>query len=177
MIDLPAFKGCSRLDYIEASKTLVVACGGSFSDVDQAAGSGIALIDLGAEPSSIKTVISGSMLGAPVNFLWVRAFAEDQLFAATLGASDFTTGAQLAPDALYALDAVAATSTKILEAGAYDLGRAAGGGTPRTLFLPDGKATAPTVHVIDASATPPAEVGQLNPSPTTGLPPRELAWY
>jgi len=177
MIDLPGLKGCSRLDYIEASKTLVVACGGSFSDADQTAGSGIALVDLGAEPTLVKKVISGTTPGAPFNFLWVRAFAENRLFAATLGATDFTSGAQLAPDALYLVDGVAGTAVKILEAAAYDLGRAAGGGTPGALFLPDAKASGPAVHIIDASASPPVEVGQLDANPANHLAPREIAWY
>jgi hypothetical protein len=169
---------CSRVDYIEASKTLVVSCGGAFADGPaQPARSGVALIDVGHEPAVVKNVVSGTTLGGSVNFNWVQAFADDSLFAATLGTLDPVTYDQTSPDAVYAVDGVAGSGTKILEGAAFDLGRAAGLGTPRTLFVPDAKSSAPVVHVIDASVAPPVEVSSFEPSPSTHLAPREIGWY
>src|SRR5690606_16767868 len=36
-IDIPDFKNCGSMSYVESTKTLVVGCGGSFADPDQAA--------------------------------------------------------------------------------------------------------------------------------------------
>jgi hypothetical protein len=177
-IDIPVLKGCSRLAYLAASKTLYVACGGIFADGDQQiAESGIALIDLGASPPAVTKTVSGTAIGAgSVNFSWVFPAADDLTLAGTLGATDPVTYAQTAPDTLQAIDPAAGTVTKVLEGDAFDFGRAAG--TPsRILFLPDGSSTNPIVHVVDASATPIAPLADLNANPSNQLPPREIAWY
>jgi len=46
------------------------------------------------------------------------------------------------------------------------------------LLVPDAKASAPRVHVFDASgAGAPTETAAFVPDSANGLPPREIAWY
>src|SRR6185295_10161917 len=85
-IDLGGLKGCSALYHLASSNTLFVACGGSFADADQAAGSGIAEIDLGASPPAVmRTTMAAKLDGQPLNFSWVAALSATQMFAGTLG--------------------------------------------------------------------------------------------
>jgi hypothetical protein len=177
-VPLTGMKGCSALEYLAASNTLFVACGGSFSDVDQAGASGIVMVDLAVDPPVAKKIIPASTFGtSPVNFSWVLPFAGDLVFVGVLGAQDFTTGVETAPDALYALNPITGTTTKVMEAPAFSLARAVASDMPRTVFVPDGTRTKPLIHVIDAASNPPTKVSQLDANPSTHLPPREIAWY
>jgi hypothetical protein len=178
-IDIPGFKGCSRLAYLAASKALYVACGGLFADpIDvQIAESGIAIIDLGASPPVVKQTISGTAIGAgSVNFSWVAPLASDLLLAGTLGTTDPVTYQQTSPDTAQAINPGAGTAVKVLQGDAFALGRAAG--TPAGwVYLPDGSATKPIVHVFAPAATPVAAAVDLDSNPSNHLPPREIAWY
>ena len=178
MIALSGLAGCSRLDYLADSRTLFVACGGSSSAVDQAATSGIALVDLGVEPPVLKAVLPVSAIGGqPLNFSWVAALSDQQILAATFGAIDFATNAQTAPDAVWSIAANGTAAAKLLEGGAFNLGRAAVLQTPRTLLVPDADPTQPLVHVFGLSGTVTNPAPDIDANPSQHLPPREIAWY
>jgi hypothetical protein len=178
MIDLPGLAGCSRMQYQSSSKTLLVVCGGASSDLDPSATSGVALIDLGGATPIVKKTVPASWLGAqPFNFSWVAAVGDGQVWAATFGALDFTSGAQTAPDKAWSIATADGTSSSLLEGGAYNLGRAAFlDGSAPTLFLPDADLAHPLVHVLGAAgaSTPPVDI---DANPSQHLPPREVAWY
>lgn len=177
-IDLPDLKGCEGMQYVSASKTLYVACGGSFSDADQMAGSGVAAIDLGASPPAVAKVTKAEMFGQPVNFLWVAALPDERLFTATMGTfPDMMSNTPGTNDKAFVFDGAADKATALgLEAGALDLGRSAVG--EGKLFVPDATFNKSVVHIFDVSGTgAPAELSSLDPDPAKKLPPREIAWY
>ena len=177
MIPLTGLAGCEGLDYLAETKTLFVACGGASSAADQSATSGIAVVDLGVDPPVLKKVLPASLVGGGLlNFFWIAALSEAQVWASTFGVSDFMTGVQTAPDALWSIDSKRGVAMKTREAGAYNIGRPALLHSSPTLFLPDGDMSHPLIHIIDATgaATP---VVDLDANPSQHLPPRDVAWY
>ena len=123
-------------------------------------------------------VLPASGVGAqPLNFSWLAPQSSGLVWAATFGAIDFTSNAQLAPDAVWSLDPAGGAAIQLFSGGAFNLGRAAllEGGTP-ALFLPDADAAHPLVHVIGAAgaSVPPVDI---DANPSQHLPPREVAWY
>jgi hypothetical protein len=178
MIPLAGLAGCARLDYLAASQTLLVACGGASSDLDQSATAGLALVDLGVTPPAVKAILLAAVVGGqPLNFSWVAPFSANLVFAATFGAMDFTTKAQLAPDAVWAIVPGTGAVTKLIEGGAYNLGRAAMLASPGTLFVPDADTSRPLIHLFTVSATGAVAAGDLDANPSTHLSPRAIAWY
>jgi hypothetical protein len=175
-IALTGLKGCSRLDYLAGAHTLFVACGGSFSDADQTAASGIALVRLSDTPPSLQVIPASSIEGAPVNFAWVVAFADDLIFAGTLGSLDLNQ-VQTAPDLFSSIDPMSGAKMRLLTGGAFDFGRAAGVPASRVIFLPDADMNHPLVHVMDGSSASGAQLADFDPNPKNHFPPREIGWY
>jgi hypothetical protein len=174
-IDLTGRKGCSGMTYLEGTKTLLVACGGNFSDGDgQAASSGIVAIDLGLSPPAVKGTVSAAVLGGRLSTGGVAALSENEIFTITSG--EFS-GAP--PDQLWTFGLASTGATKLLDgSGAFVLGGFLMDRSHQRLFVADGTTSAPRIRVFDASN--PAEVKEassFNPSPTQGLPPRGIAFY
>jgi hypothetical protein len=177
MIALPGLAGCARLDYLDADHTLYAACGGDSSALDQFQTAGVAMIDLAVDPPVVSKVVPASALGGhPVNFSWVAPFSGDLFFAGTFGATDFSTGTQLAPDAVSAVVPSSGQVTALASGGAYELGRAALA-FPSTLYLPDADPASPLIHLFDLSATGASPAGDLDANPSVHLPAREVAFY
>jgi hypothetical protein len=172
VVSLTGLKNCGAMDLLPGSKTLLVACSGAFADVDPLLESGIAVVDLAADPPAVTRVLSAELLGSrPVNFLWLVAASPTQVFVNTLGA--FTPAVS---DALFAIDPTNGHTTPFGAATAFNLGRAAGGGG--RLFVPDATSSRPRVHVFSVpSDAAPSETSAFDPEPAHGLPPREIAWY
>jgi hypothetical protein len=178
MIALPGLAGCARLDYFAGDKMLYAACGGSSSAANQSASAGVALIEIGVDPPVVSKVIPASAFaGRSINFSWVAPVSGDLFFAASFGAKDFATNAQLAPDAVSAVVPSTGTVSKLIEGGAYNLGRAALLASPGTLFVPDADSTKPMLHVFAVSAAGAVPADDLDANPSVHLPPREIAWY
>jgi hypothetical protein len=176
-VALTGLKGCSALSLVEGDKKLLVACGGSFADADQAAGSGVAVVDLSVSPPTLSHVTKASAFGAqPLNFSWVAAGSLTRAFAATIGSfGDAASNTPGTNDGLFGFDTTTDTTGPIaLDAGAFDLGRATLAGT--RLVVPDAAADKPRVHVFEVSGVP-AETAAYDPEPSKGLAPREVAWY
>jgi hypothetical protein len=174
-IDLPDQANCEGIVADDAANKLYVSCGGSFTDADQTATSALVEIDVsGAKPA--LTVVTGKSLGTqPVSLLAAALFGGNA-FASTAGSIDFGTGAQIAPDTLYAIDLATGKGSKVVDGGAFNLGRPAVDAATKTLFLPDGDPVTPRVRVFDVSGAP-AEGTAFEPNPAEHLPPREIAWY
>jgi hypothetical protein len=68
-------------------------------------------------------------------------------------------------------------STKILDGGTFNLGRAVVDAATKRVFLPDSDATTPRVHIFDASGAAVVPSATFEPNPAGHLPPREIAWY
>jgi hypothetical protein len=176
---LTGLKGCSAMAYLEATKTLFVACGGSFADADQAAGSGIAELDLNVVPPKLTRVTKASTFGGPpVTFFWVAAASPTRGFTTVIGSlPDAAHNVAGTNDAAFAFDPAAGAAMPLgLETGPFDMGRGILDGG--LLLVPDATATKPLVHVFDVSgAGAPVETTSFDPDPARGLPPHELARY
>jgi hypothetical protein len=178
-IDLAQQKGCSAIDYYPAVKKLYVSCGGAFSDgANQAKGSALVEIDLSAEtPALTRTIPAEFVGGQPINFSYAAVFG-DVAFVGTLGSfPDTMSGSPGSSDTFYAALLNGSTAIKLLDGGAYNLGRVAVDSTRKRLFMPDGDFTAPRVHVYGVSATGATESGTFEANPAGHLPPREVVWY
>jgi hypothetical protein len=178
-IDLAPQKNCSAIDYQAAVNKLYVSCGGAFSDgPEQAQGSALVEIDLsGAVPTVTRTIPAALVGGQPINFSYA-AIVGDVALVGTLGSfPDAKAGSPGSADAVFWVALDGSSSAKVLDGGAYNLGRAAADGTRKRVFLPDGDATTPRVHVFDVSATGATESGTFESNPAAHLPPREVAWY
>ena len=82
-----------------------------------------------------------------------------------------------APDTLYSVALATGAATKVVDGGAFNLGRPAIDASSKTLLLPDGDPTKPLVHVFALSGATAVAGKDFEPNPTDHLPPREAAWY
>lgn len=170
-VALTGLYNCEGMDYVDSTKTLLVACGGPFGGaVSQ---SGIAVVNLGASPPSFTRAIPSTAFdGRPLQFSWVLALSPaaggTRAFAVTNdpNATD--------PDALFAFDYVAGTATQFATSDSYTLGQPAG--APGLLVVPFGTFTAPQIKLYDVSAAPTATTA-FTSDPVTNLPPEVVAWY
>ncbi len=177
VVDLPNWKECSGIEYVAATNRIYVSCWGSPNDADQAATSALVEIDVSGERAAIGRVVPASKIGnLPINFSYAAVIGETA-FVGTFGVSDFKTGAVITPDAFQAVSLATVTATKLLDGGAYNFGRAAVDPVGMKVFLPDGDAVAPRVHVFDASGAVPVASGMFEPDTAGHLAPREIAWY
>ncbi|MBC7976910.1 MAG: hypothetical protein H7138_18195, partial [Myxococcales bacterium] len=63
-LDLPAgLQNCGGLSYVEATKTLVVACGGNYSQPSQVASSGLAFVDVAVSPPVVTRQLPATAFG------------------------------------------------------------------------------------------------------------------
>jgi hypothetical protein len=175
-LSLGGLKNCEGIDYVDATRTVLVACGGQFGSTEQALESGVAVVNVSTSPATLTRVISAVAFPTPpVTFLWVAALpsasAATRAFTATLGS--FSPSA---PDRLYQFDFITGVTISFGTASPFDLGRpVAGNGR---LLVPDASASTPRIHVYDARAAgaPTLEVSFVADT-VNGLPPREVAWY
>jgi hypothetical protein len=178
-IDLSPYTGCSGIVADDANKKLYVSCGGEYTDTDQTATSALVEIELSGATPMVHEIAGGKSLGLgtqPVSETAAALFG-GTAYAATAGALDPTTNAQTAPDTLYAIATDGGAATKVIEGGAYNLGRPAVDPSSKTLFLPDGDSVTPLIRVFDVSGASPVPGTAFEPNPNEHLPPREAAWY
>jgi hypothetical protein len=173
-IDLSPLVNCSGIDYVAASKTLVVGCSGDFNDpINQLAEAGLWFIDVsGATPKLLETIGAGPFGGrVPGGF---GVVGDDTLFVITNG--DFSG---TPPDSLWSYAISSNTSTKLLDAdGAFTLGSVTANAANHLAFVTDASMTMPVVRVFDVGK--PAAITQtssFNANPKSGLPPRQIGWY
>lgn len=172
-IDIPNLKNCGSMSYAERTKVLVVGCGGSFADPDQAAGSGIAYIDLAASPPRTTHVHAVTAFGGRALGSYAGNARDGALgFGVTFG--EFGGDPK---DQFWAFDAMAGTATKLADASdSFTYGDILVDPQRERVYLTDGNAATPRVHVYSFAGAPMLETS-IHASASTGLPPRELAWY
>jgi hypothetical protein len=170
-VALSGLYNCEGLSYVEATRTLLVSCGGSLGGpISQ---SGIAVVDLGASPPTLTRAIPATAFdGRPLGPFWVLALAPTgggtRAFAVT-NDPNFTD-----PDALFAFDYVAGTATQFASADSYNLGQPAG--APGLLLVPISTPATPQIKLYDVSGAPQATTS-FTSDPVTNLPPQTVAWY
>lgn len=170
-IDLPALKDCDGLDYIDATKTLLVSCRGDISSMTPAATSGVAIFDVSGATPVLKKTISASALGGRTIGSVIGAVTDTTAVVSIDG--DFSGTPS---DSLWTLNLSAGTGTKLADAdGAFVLGGLAVDTASNRVYVTSGSLTMPRVLVYDASAL--ASESPTDTSTKTGLPPRLIAWY
>jgi hypothetical protein len=176
-IDLPALKACSGLDYLPATKDLVVGCGGDPGDTldNQTAQSAIVLVNIGAAAPSVMSQIGGAAAGnRPLSAATFAVIADDFALAVSPGG-----GAGGAPDSLWRLQLDSGTATHVLDGSAGAVfGSLVWDSSTHRVYLTDAAAGSPVVRVFDVSNsrdTP--QTATFVASPHSGLPPRLLAFY
>lgn len=173
-IDLPDTKNCSDLSYVAATKTLMIACSGAFSDANQAAGTGIVYIDLGASPATVTRTIPAAAFGGRAISTFSGIARDGALgFAVTFG--EFGAAP---PDQLWTVDPAAGAATKIVDAGdAFTFGTVLVDRSQSRVYLTDASTATPRVQIYDYDGATPVHEASIVSDPAHGLPPRELAWY
>jgi hypothetical protein len=170
---LAGLTDCEGMDYIAATKTLLVACGGTYLAANQALQSGIAVVDLGSSPPSVTTMITGMAFGnQPVNFSWVLAAPPagggTRAFAGTNDPN------LVAPDVLFSFDYLLGTTTQVTTSSPYSIGPSAA--TTSLLFVPEFLGSTPKIQLFDITGTPQATTA-FAPDTVNNLSPVEVAWY
>jgi hypothetical protein len=174
-IDIPDRKSCGGLEYLAATRSLLITCGGSFSDgPKQADGVGVVTIDLAASPPAIKSVVASTAFGGRAVSGSVAAISDSQLFVVTFG--EF---AGPPPDQLWTVGVGAAAATRVVDGSAgFVFGGLLADPTRKRVYLSDGSMAAPRLRVFDASdAAGVKELEAFDPDPARGLPPRDASWY
>lgn len=174
-IDLPALKGCSGLDYLPATKDLVVGCGGDPNDTpdNQTAESGLALVNIGAAAPSVMTTVGGAAAGnRPLSAAAFAAIGDDFLLAVSPGAG-------ATPDSLWRVQLDSTIATHVLDGAAagvfgavvWDAGR-------QRAYVTDADPNAPTVRVLDvANAIDTHQTATFAAGAASSPPPRAMAFY
>jgi hypothetical protein len=169
---------CEAMSVIPGTATLLVSCGGAYTDADPAGASGIAVVDMSGATATLVQTFTGTALGGqPVDFQWVAGQATasgTRAFTSLFGAAAFG-GSPEVPDAALAVDLGSGATTGVVTLPAYGIGRGALDAAGR-LVLPDAGSTPPRVHVYDVSAAP-TETTAFVADTVLNLPPREVAWY
>jgi len=173
-VDLPTLQNCSGLSYVAATQTLVVACAGSFRDPDQAAGSGLAYIDVAVTPPTLRRTEPATPFGG-------RALAG---YAGTANDGSLGFGVSYGEfegrpkDELWAYDVTARTATKLLDArDSFTFGTVLADPDRDRVYLTDANAAQPRIHRYRYDADGPVLEGSVDANPGVGLPPREIARY
>lgn len=169
-VALTGLANCEGMTTADAA-TLLVACGGPFGG--PASQSGIAVVDLGASPPVLTRVIPSAAFDArPLDISWVLALSPagggTRAFAVTNDPNDVD------PDALFAFDYVAGTTSRFATSGPFTLGAPAG--LPGLLLMPNSTLSMPLIDRYDVTGTPSATT-TFTSDPATGLPPQQIAPY
>lgn len=176
MIDLPGMKNCGALDYEAASKRLVVACGGSYSDgPQQAATSAIVAIDLAASPPVVSTQVPAAMVGGlPFGNGAVAVVDANTILAVTLG-----NLSNLPADRLWAVHLDGTLPTKIFESSeGYALSALLADRDVGRAFLADATTMSPAfLRTFDQAGGVFVAGKTIKTEPAHKLPPRSLAWF
>ena len=172
-VALTGLRDCEAMDYVPSTATLLVACGGAYMAADQAAQSGIAVVDLSASPPSVTKTMTGTAFGnQPVNFSWV--LAAPPVGGGTRAFAGTTDPNLVAPDVLFAFDYVLGTTTQVTTSDPFTIGPSAASAS--LLFVPEFLGSTPKIQLFDISGTPQATTA-FPPDTVNNLSPTEVAWY
>ena len=176
VIDLPGYKSCSGIDYVDSTATLIVGCSGDYNlaTSGQVAQSALVEIDIGASPPAIKNVIAASATGGrPIS----SAFAVAGTHLVVVATSGDFSGTPA--DSLWALDLTSGSATKIIDGGgSFVFGGIAWDAQTERVFVADASTPTPVIRIFDVT-TPSAvrQVSSFVANPKSGLPPLLIGWY
>jgi hypothetical protein len=172
-IALTGLYDCEGMSYVDASKTLLVSCGGPYMAEDQPLLSGIAVVDMSGTTPVLKRVISGVAFDdQSINFSWV--LAAPTAAGGTRAFAGTNDPGFVKPDALYVFDYVVGTTSKLGTSDPYTMGTPAN--TASLLFVPEATFTSPRVQLFNITGTPQAGNAFVSDA-VNGLPPLQVGWY
>ena len=174
-IDLPGAKDCGAMTYLAAERKLMVACNGSYSDVQQADTSAIVTIDLSVSPPAVIAQVAAATVGGlPFSNTSLAAWDSNTAFGVTNG-----DASNLPPDRLWALPQGGALPAKVFEsAEGWALGAVLADAQNGRVLVADGtKLTPAFLRFFDFAAGTFTASKAVKTNPSRNLPPRALAWY
>ena len=174
---LTGLTDCEAMNVVPGTTTLLVSCGGAYTDTDPASASGIAVVDVSGPTATPVRTFTGTALGGPVNFQWVvgQATASTTVaFTSLFGAAAVGATPEV-PDTALAVDLGSGATTGVVMLPAYGIGRGALDGAGH-LVIPDAGSAQPRIHVYDVSGAP-TETSAFVADTVLNLPPREVAAY
>jgi hypothetical protein len=180
---LTGLSNCEAIYVVPGTATVLVSCGGAYTDPDPASASGIAFVDMSGASATVVQTITGTALGdRPVNFQWVVGVKIGEMtdvFLSLFGASA-SGSAPAIPDAALAVNLSTGAVVPVTTTAPFAIGRGAFRGSGQLflwqLFLPDATPSAPRVHVLDVTGQP-TETSAFAADTVLNLPPREVAWF
>ena len=173
-IDLPGVKNCGAMTYVAASKKLMVACNGSYTDAQPADSSAIVVIDLSLSPPAIAVKITAAAAGGfPFSNLSLAAWDGNTALALTLG--DYSN---VPPDRLWSLPLTGAAPAKVFDSvEAFALGAVLADPERGHILVADGTTTGALLRVFNVASGAFSAGQTAKTNPAQKLPPRALAWY
>lgn len=172
VISLPTLKNCGEM-VVVGPETLMIACGGAFSDGLQSVDfAGVARVDA---RTGTSLIVAARLFGnRSVAQTSLAARDADRFFAVTNG--DFGGPAT---DQLWTASVLSQTASSAATAGeSFVFGGLLFDPETSRLYVADGSASTPQVRVfaVDAASalTP---LAAIVTSPSLALPPRQIAWY
>jgi hypothetical protein len=174
MVDIPDLENCSSPSYIESTKVLVVACGGAFSNPDQASRSGIVQVDVSVSPPVEIRRQSAAPFGGRAIAGYSGIARNGALgFGVTFGVFGGDP-----KDQFWVVDTASGSSMKLVDASdSFTFGTVLTDPVRERVYLTDAAADKPRVHIYDYGGGAPTRETSVDPSPSVGLPPREIGWY
>lgn len=175
-VDLPGLKNCGAMTYAAATRRLLVACNGAYSDgAAQIAGSGIVAIDIAQSPPAVVAQAPATAAGSlPLSNLAVAT--TDGTIALAVAVGDFTGNP---PDSLWALPLDGSTPVKVFaSAEGFALGAVLYDESRRRVLAADGTMESPAhLRLFDYAAGVFTAATTVKTNPTQKLPPRALALF
>jgi hypothetical protein len=177
MIDIPdPFRGCTGLDYVASSKTLLVACSGDYNDpARQISQSALLAYDLGGQtPILSRTILTSAAGGRAIAESAFTSVGDHNVISVSFG--EFSGAA---PDTVWNLDLRNGAGRKVADGdGTFVLGGPLADTTNHRLYIPDATTSAPRVNVYQLEAMGDlTATGSFHANPKSGLPPIQVGWY
>lgn len=173
-LELNDFKNCQQISTDPGQTVLVVGCGGVYADgAARVAQSAFVAFDLSSSPPALLETWKPDLFGGRAVGLAQSA----EMMTATKGVTVVSGEYGATPtDGLWLFDGQSAT--KLVDSGAsFEFGQALFDAVGQQVLLTDASASAPRLRVFDVTTATPTEKAAVDPSPSTGLPPRYLGWY
>lgn len=171
-LDIPEYRYCTGLSYVQDEQTLVVTCSGQYVDgVLDPTSSAMVLFDLSASPPVRKQTLAASDFGG-------RGVSSATPVSASRGFVTIPGEFGTTPtDAVWSYDAGAGTTSRVYEAAdSFVLGNLFVLPGGKSGLLADATAEDPRIRVLNLEGSL-AESRSFSSNPSANLPPRLLAAY
>ena len=173
-LELADYKNCQQASTDPGQTVLIIGCGGVYADgAARVAESAFVAFDLSSSPPTPLGTWKPALFGNRGVALAQNAAMMSATRGGTVVSGDYGTKPT---DGLWLFDAQSAT--KLVDSSAsFEFGQVLSDVLGHQVFLADAAAAAPRLRVFDLKPATPTERAAVNPSPSSGLPPRYLGWY